>query len=132
VVSQESAPHDDVPMAWVYLVECSDGSLYVGSTTDLDLRIAQHDSGAVSAYTRTRRPVTLVWAAELETIPEAYTLERKLHGWSRAKKLALARGEFAELPLLSSRSREGRAARAEAQRMDRATRVSPPSEAPGP
>jgi putative endonuclease len=94
-------------MAWTYLLECSDGSLYVGSTTELDLRIAQHNSGAVSAYTRRRRPVTLIWAGEFETIPEAYTFERKLHGWSRANHLALARGEFATLPLLASRSREG-------------------------
>ena len=112
-------------MAWTYLLECSDGSLYVGSTTDLDLRIAQHNSGAVSAYTRTRRPVALIWAAELESIPEAYALERRLHGWSRAKKLALARGEFARLPVLSSRSDAGRVARKEAQRADRVLRDGP-------
>jgi predicted GIY-YIG superfamily endonuclease len=112
-------------MAWTYLVECSDGSFYVGSTTDLDLRIAQHNDGGVSAYTRTRRPVILLWAAELETIPEAYALERRLHGWSRAKKLALARGDFTALPLLSSRSRAGRVAREEAQEIDRALRDGP-------
>ncbi len=112
-------------MAWTYLVECSDGSLYVGSTTDLDLRIDQHNDGGVSAYTRTRRPVTLIWAAEFPTIPEAYALERRLHGWSRAKKLAFARGEFDHLPALSSRSDAGRIAREEAQDSDRALRDGP-------
>ena len=109
----------DVPMAWVYLLECSDGSLYVGSTTQLELRVDQHQSGAVAAYTRSRLPVQLLWAAEFETIPEAYTFERRLHGWSRAKKLALARSEFDRLPLLSSRSSAGRSAREQAREADR-------------
>ena len=117
-------PHH-LSMAWTYLVECSDGSLYVGSTTDLDLRIAQHNDGGVSAYTRTRRPVKLIWAAELETIPEIYAIERRLHGWSRAKKLALARGDFDRLPALSSRSDLGRVARQRAQETDPALRDGP-------
>ncbi|THV09262.1 GIY-YIG nuclease family protein, partial [Nocardioides caeni] len=39
-------------MAWTYILECADGSFYVGSTTDLTLRIEQHNSGYGSAYTR--------------------------------------------------------------------------------
>ena len=112
-------------MAWTYLLECSDGSFYVGSTTDLELRIAQHNAGAVSAYTRTRRPVSLLWAGEFATIPEAYAWERRLHGWSRAKKLALARGDFPALPALSSSSQAGRIAREKAQQTDRALRDGP-------
>ncbi|MBV9832044.1 MAG: GIY-YIG nuclease family protein [Marmoricola sp.] len=106
-------------MAWTYLLECADGSYYVGSTTELELRIEQHRSGAVPGYTSTRLPVELLWAGEFEKIEEAYWFERKLHRWSRAKKQALARGELDRLPLLSSRSRDGRAARAEAQRAER-------------
>jgi hypothetical protein len=44
-------------MAWVYIVECRDGSYYVGSTTDLDRRIWQHNEGLGAQYTRHRRPV---------------------------------------------------------------------------
>ena len=91
-------------MPWTYLLECADGSTYVGSTTDLEARLAQHQSGEGAAYTRRRRPVRLLWAGELEHVGEAYALERRLHGWSRAKKLALARGELERLPVLSSRS----------------------------
>ena len=91
-------------MAWTYLLGCADGSTYVGCTTDLESRLAQHHSGTGSAYTRTRLPVTLLWAGEFEHVGEAYAFERRLHGWSRAKKFALARGELERLPVLSSRS----------------------------
>ena len=105
-------------MAWTYLLECADGSYYTGSTTELDLRLAQHNSGRGAVYTSTRYPVSLLWAGEFEKIEEAYAFERRVHGWSRAKKLALARGEFTHLRLLSSRSYAGRQARTEAQRAD--------------
>ena len=117
-------------VAWTYLLECSDGSYYVGSTTSLEPRVAEHNLGLGAAYTRTRLPVTLLWAAEFEKIEEAYSFERKVHGWSRAKKAALARGEFDHLPVLSSRSYQGRSARDEAQRADRALRDGPPDGPP--
>ncbi len=105
-------------MAWTYLLECADGSYYVGSTTDLELRMDQHNAGLVPGHTTTRRPIRLMWAGEFERVAEAYSFERQVHGWSRAKKRALARGDLGQLPLLSSRSRAGRLARAEAQRAD--------------
>lgn len=105
-------------MGWTYLLECSDGSLYVGSTTDLPRRVEEHNRGEVPGWTTRRRPVRLLWSAEFEKINEAFALERQLHGWSRAKKLALARGDFDALPLLSSRSREGREARTLAAESD--------------
>ena len=56
-------------MAFVYMLECSDGSYYVGSTRSLELRVFQHNSDRDgSAYTRARRPVVLVWHAEVEHI----------------------------------------------------------------
>lgn len=106
-------------MAWIYLLECSDGSFSVGSTTNLDLRLQQHHAGGGAAYTTDRRPVRLLWAGEFERASEAYAFERRVHGWSRAKKRALAEGAFSDLPLLSSRSWAGRRAQADALREDR-------------
>jgi predicted GIY-YIG superfamily endonuclease len=93
------------PMAWAYIVECSDSSYYVGSTVDLDGRIWQHNhspDGAV--YTRRRRPVRLVWAAEFDRIDEAFAFEKQVQGWNRRKREALIRGDFDALPALSRRA----------------------------
>jgi predicted GIY-YIG superfamily endonuclease len=46
---------------YCYLARCCDGSLYVGITTDLHRRMAEHNAGRGAKYTRSRRPVTLVW-----------------------------------------------------------------------
>ena len=78
-------------MAWTYILRCCDGSYYVGSTTNLDLRMQQHHSGTGSVYTATRRPVELVWAHEFETIPEAFAFEKQVQNWSRAKREAPSR-----------------------------------------
>lgn len=89
-------------MPWVYILECSDGSYYTGSTWDVDKRLWEHGLGIGSDYTRPRRPVTLRYAAFSESIQEAWGWERKIHGWSRAKKLALIENRFADLPGLSA------------------------------
>ena len=91
-------------MAWVYILECSDGSLYVGSTTDLERRVWQHQNGEGAAYTERRRPVRLVWSAPFDRIDEAWTFEKRVQGWGRAKRLALIEGRVDELPALASRS----------------------------
>jgi predicted GIY-YIG superfamily endonuclease len=88
-------------MAWVYILQCSDGSFYVGSARDIENRLDQHAVGRVDSYTRTRRPLKLAWALECEHIEDAFVLEHKLKGWRRAKKLALIEGRMAELPALS-------------------------------
>lgn len=87
------------------MLECKDGSFYVGSTRDLDQRVADHAGGGVEAYTRERRPIKLVWAQECEHINDAYVLEHKIKGWRRAKKIALIEGRFADLPGLSTPGR---------------------------
>ena len=93
-------------MAWTYLLRCRDGSFYVGSTRNLEQRMEQHAAGAVRGYTEALRPVELVWAHESERIDDAWGLERKIKGWSRAKRIALIEGRLADLPALSrSRSR---------------------------
>jgi putative endonuclease len=70
----------------VYMLRCSDGSFYVGSTrSDLNRRLHEHDSGALGGYTSNRRPVQLVWQEEFQRITDAIAVERQIKGWSRAK-----------------------------------------------
>ncbi len=90
--------------AYLYIVRCADGSFYIGTTrTSLELRIAQHNAGTFGGYTSTRRPVQLVYSEWFESIIDAIENERKLKGWSRAKKEALIRGDFALLKILAKR-----------------------------
>ena len=89
---------------WVYMLQCADGSYYVGSARySLDRRIGQHESGELGGYTSTRRPVKLVWSADFQFVTDAIACERQLKGWSRAKKEALIRGDFAEISRLARR-----------------------------
>ncbi len=90
---------------YVYMLRCADGSLYIGSATgdDLSRRIAEHETGAYRGYTLTRRPVTLVWSEHFDRITDAIAAERKLKGWSRAKKEALIRGDWNSVKFLSKR-----------------------------
>jgi putative endonuclease len=92
-------------MPRTYIVECADGSLSVGSTTDLERRVSQHNLGLGAVYTRLRRrrPVRLVWAAEFGRVEDAFRLEKQVQGWSRAKRVALIEGRFDALPDLASR-----------------------------
>ncbi|MGQ0523844.1 MAG: GIY-YIG nuclease family protein [Betaproteobacteria bacterium] len=88
---------------WVYMLRCSDGSFYTGHTDNLDLRIAQHQTGETGGYTASRRPVELVFAQECATREEALAAERQLKGWSRAKKQAMLRGDWDEVRRLGQR-----------------------------
>jgi predicted GIY-YIG superfamily endonuclease len=92
---------------WAYMLHCADRSFYVGHTDDLDLRIAMHLSGEFGGYTSTRLPVPLVWSDEFPSRYEALSAERRIKGWSRAKKLALIRGDWALISKLA-RNREER------------------------
>jgi putative endonuclease len=91
--------------AFVYMLLCRDGSYYVGSATgeDLSRRIAQHQSGAYPGYTFDRRPVKLVWSEHFLQITDAIATERKIKGWSRAKKEALINNNWSTLVNLSKR-----------------------------
>jgi predicted GIY-YIG superfamily endonuclease len=81
-------------MFWTYMLRCGDGAYYVGHTDNLEGRVAQHHSGEVAGFTTTRRPVVLVWSQEFATREEALANERRVKGWSRAKKEALIRGDW--------------------------------------
>ena len=88
---------------WTYIIECADGSYYVGSTVDLERRISQHNLGLGAKYTQIarRRPVRLVWAAQFDRIDDAIHFEKQVQGWSRAKRRALIEGRFDDLPVLA-------------------------------
>jgi predicted GIY-YIG superfamily endonuclease len=90
----------------LYILRCSDGSYYVGHTDDLDVRIAQHQSGELPGYTSTRLPVELVFATDFPSRDDALQREFQVKGWSRAKKEALIRGDWTALQALS-RNRQG-------------------------
>ncbi|RRD48238.1 GIY-YIG nuclease family protein [Arachnia propionica] len=90
-------------MAWVYILQCADGSHYVGSTKNLELRLEQHVTGRGAAYTRRRLPVQLVWCQEFNRIDEARALEKQVQNWSRAKRVALIEGRYDDLPALARR-----------------------------
>lgn len=90
--------------AWVYILQCRDGSYYVGSTSrSLEIRVGEHNDGVGSGYTRRRRPVELCWSEYFETMLDAFFLERRLKRWSRAKKEAFMAGDIARLKALARR-----------------------------
>jgi len=88
-------------MAHVYILRCSDGSYYVGSTRNLAARLHQHRTGKGSAYTSRRLPVELLWSYEFELVSDAFAAEKKIQGWSRSKREALMRGDVELLPTLA-------------------------------
>jgi putative endonuclease len=88
--------------AYVYILRCADGSYYVGSTrTSLEDRLAQHNARSFGGYTARGRPVELVFQQDFDRITDAIAAERQLKGWTRAKKEALIRGDFARLLALA-------------------------------
>lgn len=77
-------------MFYVYILECSDKTLYVGSTNNLEKRLKQHNKLKSGAhYTKIRRPVTLKYSEEFETFRAARKREAEIKTWTRKKKLAL-------------------------------------------
>lgn len=87
--------------AYVYILQCSNGSYFVGSTLNLEKRLEEHLLGIGSSYTRTRLPVKLLYSEEFSDVSKAYLREKQIQGWSRAKREALMAGDFERLKLLS-------------------------------
>ena len=71
---------------FTYVLECSDGSYYVGITTDLQRRLTMHNDGVASRFTRVRRPVAYRYAEQHPTQSAARRREIELKGWRREKK----------------------------------------------
>ena len=92
---------------YVYPLPCSDGSYHVGHTNDLEQRLAAHERGVIEGYALSRRPVELVFSDQFSTRLEAFHRERRIKGWSRAKKEALIKGDWDGLVELSKRSSGG-------------------------
>jgi putative endonuclease len=91
--------------ASVYIVVCRDHSYYTGITRrEVEERVGEHNEGIdPDCYTYSRRPVRLVYSEHFERIDEAVATERRIKGWSRAKKEALIRRDDDALPGLSAR-----------------------------
>jgi putative endonuclease len=88
----------------MYILRCSDGTLYVGSTWDLERRLMQHNRGEGAKYTARRRPVTLLYSEDFDRVEDAFRREKQVQNWSRAKRMALVEGRWEDLPRLSSSS----------------------------
>jgi tRNA/rRNA methyltransferase len=88
---------------YAYILRCSDGSYYAGHTEDLDARIAQHRTGSYPGYTQNLRPVELVWSDRFPDRDSAFAAERRIKGWTRAKKEALIAGDWEAVRRLASR-----------------------------
>jgi putative endonuclease len=82
---------------WVYILRCSDGRYYTGQTDNLEYRLAQHQAGGYCDFTSRRRPVQLMWSQDFTTRIEALEAELRVKPWSRAKKEALIRGDWAAI-----------------------------------
>ncbi len=76
-------------MNYVYIVQCKDESLYTGYTNDLKKRIQVHNSGKGAKYTRSRRPVHLVYWEECPDRSSALSREAEIKKLSREEKLKL-------------------------------------------
>jgi predicted GIY-YIG superfamily endonuclease len=87
---------------FVYILLCSDNSYYVGHTDNIEQRISQHKLKACSGYTATRLPVTVVFVQDFGSRDEALIAERQIKGWSRKKKEALIKSDWATIIKLSN------------------------------
>ena len=76
-------------MHFIYILECSDGTLYTGYTTDLDNRIKKHNEGKASKYTRFRTPVKLKYQEKFTSKSDAMKREVTIKKMSRQEKLML-------------------------------------------
>ncbi len=87
---------------YVYILKCSDNSYYTGITSRLDKRFQEHELGKYKkCYTYKRRPLELKFQQVFNDVLQAIYFEKKIKGWSRAKKKALIENDLEQLQLLS-------------------------------
>jgi putative endonuclease len=83
----DERPRDREPGEWfVYIVECADGTLYTGITTDLERRVEEHNAGTGARYTRARRPVVLRYSERQPDRSQASVREAGIKALSRSEK----------------------------------------------
>ena len=88
---------------WAYLLHCNGGYFYAGHTDDLERRMGQHETRCVPGFVPDHWPAKLVWSQEFSSRIEALETERRIKGWSKAKKLALIRGDWDSLSRLAKK-----------------------------
>ena len=79
-------------MYHVYLLECADGSIYTGITTDVPRRFKEHAEGKGAHYTKTRKAKRLLYTEQVKDRSSAQKREAEIKSWPRSKKLALIKG----------------------------------------
>ena len=88
-------------MAYLYILECADGSFYTGSTINLPRRLWEHQNGLGANYTKKRLPVKLVYAEHFDNVVDVFEREKQVQGWSRAKKMALMNSSWDRVHVLA-------------------------------
>ena len=83
-------------MYFVYIIECEDGSLYTGSSPDPEERFRKHKTGNGGRYTRSHKPVKLLYTEKLKNKSGALKREVQIKSWSREKKLNLIKNHRGE------------------------------------
>ncbi len=91
--------------AFVYLLLCADGSIYTGWTLDVSRRFEIHQKGRGARYTRTRRPLSLIYKERLPSRRDAMRREAQIKRWPRARKLKLAKKNPEYTPALAGGAR---------------------------
>lgn len=80
-------------MYFVYLIECGDGSIYTGITTNVKRRFSEHKNGKGGHYTSSKQVVRILYTEKLKTRSEATKREFEIKSWSRKDKLNLIKNE---------------------------------------
>jgi putative endonuclease len=97
-----TAQMSSVKTYYVYMLQCADGSFYVGITNNLEYRFGQHQHGFdPGCFTFKRRPVQLVHSSDFQNVDDAIAWEKQLKGWSRAKKRALVENDWPRISRLA-------------------------------
>jgi len=88
---------------YVYILQCSDNSLYIGHTENIQNRLNTHNAGLGPAYTAIRRPIQLIYHESHPTKKSTVRREKQIKKWTRAKKQSLIKGDMNRLHQLSKR-----------------------------
>jgi putative endonuclease len=88
-------------IGYMYILKCGNGKYYVGSTTNLELRIQQHQAGEGANFTKKNLPIELMYYEIYPRIDEAFAREKQVQGWRRDKKEALINNNKEDLHLLA-------------------------------
>lgn len=86
---------------YIYILECSDGSFYTGSTKNLKKRLKEHQNGEGANHTKARLPVKLLYFEKYWSVKDAFEREKQIQNWSRKKKIALMEKRIMDLEKFS-------------------------------